>query len=577
MMNNQTRSEIEQAFARSNNSIKRTIEPTIESRGSTIIGGNISGIKRPKRSRFGIGWWFSIGIAILVAIVLLIPTPERKVEQPSSQLAKLPKQTESDPIYQDSRIQEDNQNTAKNDELTKINDLKRAEEFRISEETNTQIRKFTEKATTAIRKGAYTEPKESSALKYYYEILKISPDNTFALNGIDYITERLAVIGTKHIEKGSLEDARSALSTLFSINSNSKQYIELSDKIIEYELSAEGSLEKKEINALKKKVATAIKRSRFTTPAGDNALLYYQQILIIDPENKFAATGTQNLAGRYALMANEALNASKLEKAESYVATIMAISPEHPSLTLLTNRIVKVNKIRLKQSSRRDIEKSVVKPAATEITKTTVVQQNVKKISSDNQITDTGTTSTNQTDKTNSIDDKLSENSSKELDEVRLKNGLGAYYSGNYQRAIEYLQPLADKGIARAQVRIGYMYYLGRGVNQDQSTGEKYFKNAMSSVTQFAQDNRAWAQADMGSLFEDGIILKQNYPSAVEWYRKAADQGYAGAQTNLGNMYYGGRGVEQNTKTAIDWFKLAAKNGDAVAKRNLVALGVSSN
>ena len=593
-MNNQTRSEIEKAFARSDSSLKRPKEPTItvEARGSKIIGGNISGVEKPKRSRFGIGWWFSIGIAALVAIVLLIPTPETRVPPPSDNLAQLPEKPQSDPIYQESRVEEVGESTTESNEFTSGNDIDRANAFRQSEELNNTIQELTEKAKAAIRKGAYTEPEKDNALQYYTEILKVSPDNTFASNGIEYITERFAVIGSKHIEKGNLDDAREALATLFSIDNNSEQYIDLSDKITEYELSLQVSPEQKEIDQLKEKALAAIKRSRFTTPENDNALSYYQKILTIDPENEIAATGIKSLAGRYTLMANEALKDSDVEKAENYVATISAISPEHPSLSLLSNRILQIYEV--KNAEQRAAENEALNlsnPAETTpvaaVNKPPAKPENSQpkvipaEVVIEKKPTEVNTPAVQQPQEpivnTNSsnANDELNKTLTKELDDVRLKNGLGAYYSGNYQRAIEYLQPLANKGIARAQVRVGYMYYLGRGVNQDRATGVQYLKSAMPAVTQFAQENRAWAQADMGSLFEDGVILQQSYPSAVKWYSKAANQGYAGAQTNLGNMYYSGLGVEQSVDTAVEWFKKAAKNGDAVAKRNLTALGIN--
>ena len=603
-MNNRTRSEIEKAFARPDSS-RKPID-NIEARSSKIIGGNISGVEKPKRARFGIGWWFSIGIAALVAIVLLIPTPETPIETPSDNLAQLPEKPISDPIYQESRVQEEGESTSKNNDFTSGNDVDRANEFRQTEEINSKIQSLTKKAKETIRKGNYTEPENDNALKHYTEILKISPDNIFALNGVEYITERFAVIGSKHIEKGNLDGARGALASLFSIDSNSEQYIDLSDKITEYELSLQVSPEQKEIEEFKKKAVAALKRSRFTTPTNDNALLYYQKILNIDPENEVATVGVKNLAGRYTIMANEALKNTEFEKAESYVATISAISPEHPSLSLLSNRILQAyetkkseqitaeiealkltnpteqNPVVTTQAAAIPIEINIepqpvnLEPQATGIEsqpiniepQQTEVVQNPQQQSFNKQ----------NVNNFNSIsNDELDPSPSRELDEVRLKNGLGAYYSGNYQRAIEYLQPLANKGIARAQMRVGYMFYLGRGVNQDRITGVEYLKNAMPAVTQFAQENRAWAQADMGSLFEDGIILQQSYASAVEWYQKAAGQGYAGAQTNLGNMYYGGRGVQQDVDVAVEWFKKAAQNGDAVAKRNLVALGINSN
>jgi len=37
-----------------------------------------------------------------------------------------------------------------------------------------------------------------------------------------------------------------------------------------------------------------------------------------------------------------------------------------------------------------------------------------------------------------------------------------------------------------------------------------------------------------------------NYSKAVEWHRKAAEQGHADAQNHLGQMYQYGLGVDKN-------------------------------
>ena len=49
--------------------------------------------------------------------------------------------------------------------------------------------------------------------------------------------------------------------------------------------------------------------------------------------------------------------------------------------------------------------------------------------------------------------------------------------------------------------------------------------------------------------------------TAVQWYRKAAEQGLAEAQYNLGVMYAKGEGVRQNYKIAKGWFGKACNNG----------------
>ena len=48
----------------------------------------------------------------------------------------------------------------------------------------------------------------------------------------------------------------------------------------------------------------------------------------------------------------------------------------------------------------------------------------------------------------------------------------------------------------------------------------------------------------------------------MQWYLKAAEQGYADAQYNLGLMYEKGQGVRQSKIVAKEWFKKACANGD---------------
>lgn len=53
---------------------------------------------------------------------------------------------------------------------------------------------------------------------------------------------------------------------------------------------------------------------------------------------------------------------------------------------------------------------------------------------------------------------------------------------------------------------------------------------------------------------------------AVEWFKKAAEQGLADAQYNLGYMYYNGCGVEKDVDEAVQWLNKAAAQGHSGAK-----------
>jgi len=56
----------------------------------------------------------------------------------------------------------------------------------------------------------------------------------------------------------------------------------------------------------------------------------------------------------------------------------------------------------------------------------------------------------------------------------------------------------------------------------------------------------------------------------LEYYQRAANQGYALAQNYLGFCYDQGKlGVKKDTKEAFKWFKLAADQGNSTGQCNL--------
>ena len=52
-----------------------------------------------------------------------------------------------------------------------------------------------------------------------------------------------------------------------------------------------------------------------------------------------------------------------------------------------------------------------------------------------------------------------------------------------------------------------------------------------------------------------------SYKDAIEWYRKAAEQGDVDAQNKLGHCYYNGNGVSQSYVEAAKWYRKAAEQG----------------
>jgi hypothetical protein len=143
-----------------------------------------------------------------------------------------------------------------------------------------------------------------------------------------------------------------------------------------------------------------------------------------------------------------------------------------------------------------------------------------------------------------------------------LKEGYEALSRQDYATAIKEYRPLAERGNAEAQYRIGRMYEFGKGYPKDQAQGIAWIRKA-------AAQNHADAQQELGFIYATGDGVKQDDVQAVEWFRKAATQGDPVAQYNLGLLYAKGQGVPKDYAQAIDWWRKSATQGNADAQFKL--------
>jgi len=110
---------------------------------------------------------------------------------------------------------------------------------------------------------------------------------------------------------------------------------------------------------------------------------------------------------------------------------------------------------------------------------------------------------------------------------------------------------------------LGERYYYGRGVSRDCVKAVEWYRKA-------AEQGHAGAQYMLGWCYENGDGVSQDNVKRVEWYRKAAEQGHARAQFALGRHYfYGSGGVPQDYTKAAQWYRKAADQGETDAKELL--------
>ena len=132
-----------------------------------------------------------------------------------------------------------------------------------------------------------------------------------------------------------------------------------------------------------------------------------------------------------------------------------------------------------------------------------------------------------------------------------LKAGRKAYEQRDYATAFKELTPLAEQGNAEAQVLLGNMYLMGRGVLKDQDQAMKLFRAS-------ADQGNADAQFFLGSIY---LLPHTNVAEGLKWLQLSADQGNQDAQLLLGKTYMDGApGVPPDPVQADMWLRLAAKD-----------------
>jgi uncharacterized protein len=158
--------------------------------------------------------------------------------------------------------------------------------------------------------------------------------------------------------------------------------------------------------------------------------------------------------------------------------------------------------------------------------------------------------------------------------------------------AASWWKRAAEKGHIKAQVNVGWAYETGTGLIKDPDMALMWYRKA-------ATQNDAIAQNKLGMFYENGLGVEKNILTAVDWYRKAALQGLADAQNKLGIIYAEGIGnapqaaiptdpnqasmpyvnaqmvIPKDQTAALEWFKKAANQGDVDAQYNLAVMYVN--
>jgi TPR repeat protein len=122
---------------------------------------------------------------------------------------------------------------------------------------------------------------------------------------------------------------------------------------------------------------------------------------------------------------------------------------------------------------------------------------------------------------------------------------------------------LAGGGDMESQYDLGNMYMEGIGVDIDKAKAINWYGKA-------AAQGYEKAQYKLGLIYYEESSPEKDIPLAFTFFNEAAEKGYPAAQYYLGKMYASGHGVKRNYETARQWYSKAVDGGFNDARREMI-------
>jgi TPR repeat protein len=144
----------------------------------------------------------------------------------------------------------------------------------------------------------------------------------------------------------------------------------------------------------------------------------------------------------------------------------------------------------------------------------------------------------------------------------RLDAANTAERNGDYKTALANILPVAESGNALGQLRLGYFYSVGRGVEKDSVQAVSWYRKS-------ADQGNATAMGNLGNAYSFGRGVEKDESQSVKWYRSAIDAGHIRSLAQLGVMYEAGRGLPKSEEEALKLYRQAVEKNDPFGQYRL--------
>ncbi|MBT5031380.1 MAG: hypothetical protein HOM55_03690, partial [Proteobacteria bacterium] len=495
---------------------------TGNSRKTRLLGGQLGSITRKRKmvQSSKLGWWILGTFIVLIAIALIIPEPGRNNNLVTSREGALLSTPELDAIYRDAQIDEANGTLQQTENsFVRQDDLGRAQAYAEEERITTAVQDFLEIARQLENTGQFSDPREDNAADMYQKVLELEPSNSEATQGIGRIITGMSQNGSAALSANNLPEAQNLLLRMQEIDPENRRTLSFEDAIRQYQVKQDERASN--IDELLSAAESSLSDGAELSPPRANAVFYYQQVLSFEPDNVIALGGIDRIITQQLELANEAILSNNFDAATSRLNAVSTLAPDNPSLALLRNQVdaLSIASTATPTTTPTQMESGwLISQNENHINDSMEPAQNPKPLLTvPSSGVDASTGQTEQRTNVAIIETQITAEQPTtvlSLSEFDMAAGLQHYYHGRYDEAYSALKPLADRGVARAQFRVAVMWQLGRGVAENTSFAEDLFRRSLPAVRASAEAGEDWAQADLGSLYEDGMVVAQDMEKA---------------------------------------------------------------
>jgi len=250
---------------------------------------------------------------------------------------------------------------AKIEQEKKLAEERREKERLQKEQRKQEITSLLDQAKDDLKQSRLIQPEGNNAYFRYQQVLKLDPDNDKARNGIRTVAEQLVMQAETAIQDGQLDKAQALLKGAEKISPDTnkltatRQLLQLKQEE-QQRLATEAEAKKKALEAeqlkqvqaaeQQKQIADLLARAekdiaslRLTSPADNNALDKYRQVLSLVPDNKVAKRGILEIVDRYILLAKQAAESGAYDMALSRVKLAEDITPGAENIRFVREEI----------------------------------------------------------------------------------------------------------------------------------------------------------------------------------------------------------------------------------------------